>query len=211
MALHPDFPQSPHAILDPGIRWVPRLDGPRWTSGVPLLGTSSASRPARQPVRGQKCLRGERSSRQCSSRPPPPRPVMAPLSQPAPRKASHTARGTSRSGPPRHCLFQAVAHHPRRPPPNWGTRRCSGSCGDCPVPSSPGRRTGSKSSKRRRPFARDSMMCSCNRLEIEQSEQLGPDPSTAKGAPGMTTSNTTRSCRHSSSLPPTHRLTLHAC
>jgi hypothetical protein len=31
MALHPDFPQSPHAILDPAIRWVPRLDGPRWS------------------------------------------------------------------------------------------------------------------------------------------------------------------------------------
>jgi len=23
MALHKDFPQSPHAILDPGIRWFP--------------------------------------------------------------------------------------------------------------------------------------------------------------------------------------------
>jgi len=23
MALHPDFPNSPHAILDPGIRWFP--------------------------------------------------------------------------------------------------------------------------------------------------------------------------------------------
>jgi len=23
MALHPDFPESPHAILDPGIRWFP--------------------------------------------------------------------------------------------------------------------------------------------------------------------------------------------
>ncbi len=23
MALHPDFPESPHAIIDPSVRWLP--------------------------------------------------------------------------------------------------------------------------------------------------------------------------------------------
>ena len=39
-----------------------------------------------------------------------------------PRKANLTGRRTSRSGPPRHCLCQAMAHHSERLPPNTGTR-----------------------------------------------------------------------------------------
>jgi len=26
MALHPNFPESPHAILDPALRWFPAMD-----------------------------------------------------------------------------------------------------------------------------------------------------------------------------------------
>ena len=29
MALHPDFPSSPHAILDPDVRWFPADEGRR--------------------------------------------------------------------------------------------------------------------------------------------------------------------------------------
>ncbi|MEI7638266.1 MAG: hypothetical protein WCJ37_13240 [Syntrophus sp. (in: bacteria)] len=32
MALHKDFPQSPHAIIDPGIRWFPADEVLRETS-----------------------------------------------------------------------------------------------------------------------------------------------------------------------------------
>jgi hypothetical protein len=32
MALHKDFPQSPYAILDPGIRWFPADEALRETS-----------------------------------------------------------------------------------------------------------------------------------------------------------------------------------
>jgi len=32
MALHKDFPQSPHAILDPGIRWFPADEALRESS-----------------------------------------------------------------------------------------------------------------------------------------------------------------------------------
>ena len=36
MALHPDFPKSPHAILDPGIRWFPADEAMR-ESGMEKL------------------------------------------------------------------------------------------------------------------------------------------------------------------------------
>ncbi len=37
MALHKDFPQSPHAILDPGIRWFPADEALRETSMEKLM------------------------------------------------------------------------------------------------------------------------------------------------------------------------------
>ncbi len=37
MALHKDFPQSPHAILDPGIRWFPADEALRESSMDKLM------------------------------------------------------------------------------------------------------------------------------------------------------------------------------
>jgi len=37
MALHPDFPESPHAILDPAIRWFPADEALRETSMDKLM------------------------------------------------------------------------------------------------------------------------------------------------------------------------------
>ena len=37
MALHKDFPQSPHAILDPGIRWFPADEALRESSMEKLM------------------------------------------------------------------------------------------------------------------------------------------------------------------------------
>ena len=37
MALHPDFPDSPHAILDPSIRWFPADEALRATSMEKLM------------------------------------------------------------------------------------------------------------------------------------------------------------------------------
>ena len=37
MALHPDFPASPHAILDPSIRWFPADEALRETSADKLM------------------------------------------------------------------------------------------------------------------------------------------------------------------------------
>jgi type III restriction enzyme len=37
MALHKDFPQSPHAILDPGIRWFPADEALRETNMDKLM------------------------------------------------------------------------------------------------------------------------------------------------------------------------------
>lgn len=37
MALHKDFPQSPHAILDPGIRWFPADEALRESSMEKLI------------------------------------------------------------------------------------------------------------------------------------------------------------------------------
>lgn len=37
MALHPDFPDSPHAILDPAIRWFPADEALRETSMDKLM------------------------------------------------------------------------------------------------------------------------------------------------------------------------------
>jgi type III restriction enzyme len=37
MALHKDFPQSPHAILDPGIRCFPAHESLRESSVVKLM------------------------------------------------------------------------------------------------------------------------------------------------------------------------------
>ena len=37
MALHPDFPKSPHAILDPGIRWFPADEALRESSMEKLM------------------------------------------------------------------------------------------------------------------------------------------------------------------------------
>jgi type III restriction enzyme len=37
MALHKDFPQSPHAILDPGIRWFPAHESLRESSMEKLM------------------------------------------------------------------------------------------------------------------------------------------------------------------------------
>ena len=37
MALHPDFPNSPHAILDPGIRWFPADEALRESSMEKLM------------------------------------------------------------------------------------------------------------------------------------------------------------------------------
>jgi type III restriction enzyme len=37
MALHKDFPQSPHAILDPGIRWFPADESLRESSMEKLM------------------------------------------------------------------------------------------------------------------------------------------------------------------------------
>jgi type III restriction enzyme len=37
MALHKDFPESPHAILDPGIRWFPADEALRETSMEKLM------------------------------------------------------------------------------------------------------------------------------------------------------------------------------
>ena len=37
MALHPDFPNSPHAILDPEIRWFPADEALRETSAEKLM------------------------------------------------------------------------------------------------------------------------------------------------------------------------------
>ena len=37
MALHPDFPDSPHAILDPSMRWFPADEAPRETSMDKLM------------------------------------------------------------------------------------------------------------------------------------------------------------------------------
>src|SRR5580700_681718 len=37
MALHPDFPKSPHAILDPGMRWFPADEAMRESSMEKLM------------------------------------------------------------------------------------------------------------------------------------------------------------------------------
>ena len=37
MALHPDFPESPHAILDPAVRWFPADEALRETSAEKLM------------------------------------------------------------------------------------------------------------------------------------------------------------------------------
>ena len=37
MALHPDFPESPYAILDPAIRWFPADEALRETSAEKLM------------------------------------------------------------------------------------------------------------------------------------------------------------------------------
>jgi type III restriction enzyme len=37
MALHPDFPKSPHAILDPAIRWFPADEAMRESSMEKLM------------------------------------------------------------------------------------------------------------------------------------------------------------------------------
>ncbi len=37
MALHPDFPDDPHAILDPAIRWFPADEALRDTSMEKLM------------------------------------------------------------------------------------------------------------------------------------------------------------------------------
>ena len=37
MALHKDFPESPHAILDPAIRWFPADESLRETSMDKLM------------------------------------------------------------------------------------------------------------------------------------------------------------------------------
>ncbi len=37
MALHPKFPQSPHAVLDPGVRWLPADEILRETSMEKLM------------------------------------------------------------------------------------------------------------------------------------------------------------------------------
>ena len=37
MALHPDFPDSPHAILDPELRWFPADETLRETSAEKLM------------------------------------------------------------------------------------------------------------------------------------------------------------------------------
>lgn len=37
MALHPDFPTSPHAILNPDIRWFPADEALRETSAEKLM------------------------------------------------------------------------------------------------------------------------------------------------------------------------------
>ncbi|MDA8405188.1 MAG: hypothetical protein M0Z56_13490 [Desulfobacteraceae bacterium] len=37
MALHPDFPASPHAILDPAIRWFPADEALRQTGMDKLM------------------------------------------------------------------------------------------------------------------------------------------------------------------------------
>ncbi len=37
MALHPDFPDSPHAILDPALRWFPADEAMRETSSDKLM------------------------------------------------------------------------------------------------------------------------------------------------------------------------------
>ena len=37
MALHPDFPNSPHAILDPAIRWFPADEALRESSMEKLM------------------------------------------------------------------------------------------------------------------------------------------------------------------------------
>ena len=37
MALHKDFPQSPHAILNPGIRWFPANEALRESSMEKLM------------------------------------------------------------------------------------------------------------------------------------------------------------------------------
>jgi type III restriction enzyme len=37
MALHPEFPDSPHAILDPGLRWFPGDDAIRLSGGAEKL------------------------------------------------------------------------------------------------------------------------------------------------------------------------------
>ncbi len=37
MALHPDFPESPHAILDPSFRWFPADDALRDSSMDKLM------------------------------------------------------------------------------------------------------------------------------------------------------------------------------
>lgn len=36
MALHPDFPDSPYAVLNPEVRWIPAADTPRETSAAKL-------------------------------------------------------------------------------------------------------------------------------------------------------------------------------
>ena len=37
MALHPDFPHSPHAILDPALRWFPADEALRDTTMEKLM------------------------------------------------------------------------------------------------------------------------------------------------------------------------------
>ncbi len=53
MALHPHFPDDPHAILDPAIRWFPADEALRTTSFEkllpPLLPTPLASGDVRMP------------------------------------------------------------------------------------------------------------------------------------------------------------------
>ena len=49
MALHPNFPANPHAILDPAIRWFPADEVLRTTSLKSFASkpTRSTTRPAR--------------------------------------------------------------------------------------------------------------------------------------------------------------------
>jgi type III restriction enzyme len=46
MALRPDFPKSPHALLDPGIRWFPADEALRESSMEKLMPPSALACPA---------------------------------------------------------------------------------------------------------------------------------------------------------------------